>query len=90
MGKKHEHGPFEKARDRLFAEIQRCGVLEAAEEHRQEWLDDTIQFLGEEFPALTKLELHNLELVGKNYVAPIIPHGKETTDLNRDEWEEEQ
>lgn len=89
MGKKHQHGPFEKARDRLYSEIQRCDVLEADDDLAEEWLDDAIEYLGERFPRLSQLEMHQLGQLGRNYVAPAIPHGAETTALNREEWEDE-
>jgi hypothetical protein len=33
---------FDHARDELYSHILRCGVLEATEEHRKEWFDDTL------------------------------------------------
>ncbi len=36
---------FEQARDELFSQILRCGVLEATPEHQKEWFDDTLLYL---------------------------------------------
>ena len=86
MAKEQKRDDFADARDRLFHEIRRCGVLEAASEEARAWLDDTIQYLGEQYPSLTKAELVKLRLVGDNYVAPAIPHGAGKDATNREEW----
>lgn len=89
MGKKHTRRDFDDARDRLFVEIQRCGVLQAAEEDVDAWLDDTVDYLDERFPSLSVAQLRKLKRAGRNYVAPIIPHGKGKDARNRDEWVDE-
>ena len=43
----------EQARDELFSHILRCGVLEAADEQRKEWFDDTMEYLAERYEDLT-------------------------------------
>lgn len=88
MGRKRVD--IDDAKDRLFTEICRCHVLEATEEDAQEWLDDTVQYLAQEYPALTREELARLRQAGDNYVAPPIPHGKGKNATNREEWEEEE
>ena len=65
----------DRARDELFSHIRRCGVLDVEEEQRSEWLDDTIQYLGERYPELTPSELSSLRTIGERYCAPAIPHG---------------
>ena len=65
----------DRARDELFSHIRRCGVLEAAEDQRQEWFDDTIEYLGERYPELTPTDLSTLREIGERYCAPAIPHG---------------
>lgn len=90
MGKKKERDDFEDARDRLFHEIRRCGVLEAADDEAQAWLDDTIEYLGEQYPSLTKSQLAELRGVGGNYVAPAVPHGSGKDVTNREEWSEQE
>jgi len=66
---------IDRARDELFSHIRRCGVLEAEDEQRAEWFDDTIEFLGERYPELTADELVQLRTIGERYCAPAIPHG---------------
>jgi len=66
---------IDRARDELFSHIRRCGVLEAEDEQRAEWFDDTIEFLGERYPELTADELGQLRTIGERYCAPAIPHG---------------
>ena len=47
---------LEQARDELFSHILRCGVLEAQEEHRKDWFDDTMDYLAERYESLTDKE----------------------------------
>jgi hypothetical protein len=81
--KKRPH--FEAARDRLFHEIHRCGVLKAADEDVEGWLEDTVEYLAEQYPSLRRPELAELQTIGCNYAAPVIPHGNKDA-TNRDEW----
>ncbi|MCL7960292.1 MAG: hypothetical protein M8866_02680 [marine benthic group bacterium] len=80
---------YDQARDRLFMEICRCNVLEASDADAAAWLDDTVQYLAQEYPALTREELGELRMAGGNYVAPPIPHGKGINATNREEWADE-
>lgn len=66
---------IDRARDELFSHIRRCGVLEAEDDQRSEWFDDTIEYLGERYPELTPDELVALRAIGERYCAPAIPHG---------------
>ena len=75
MGQGYVPNSIDKARDELFSHIRRCGVLEAEDEQRAEWFDDTIEFLGERYPELTPDELGQLRTIGERYCAPAIPHG---------------
>jgi hypothetical protein len=77
---------YDDAQDRLFTEICRCQVLEAAEEDAEEWLDDTVEYLAQEYPALTHEDVHALRQAGENYVAPAIPYGEGRDATNREEW----
>ena len=85
MGQKYG-GDFAKARDRLFSEIHRCGVSGAEEEDIAEWLDDTVQYLSEEYPALSVTDRDSLKQAGRNFLAPPVPHGVGKDATNRDEW----
>lgn len=66
---------IDRARDELFSHIRRCGVLDAEVDQRDEWFDDTIQYLGERYPELSPGELSELRTIGERYCAPAIPHG---------------
>lgn len=76
MGKgKYEPTDLERARDELFSHIRRCGVLQAMEDQQEEWLDDTIDYLSERYPALDRKGLAELRKLGERYCRPPIPHG---------------
>jgi hypothetical protein len=77
----HRKTDLDMARDDLMSHIHRCGVLKAAPEHQEEWLKDTIQYLGECYPALSPAELNELKAIGERFCAPVIPHGKGHTAL---------
>ena len=64
---------FEQARDELFSHILRCGVLEAAEEHRRDWFDDTMDYLAERYEGLTPAEVTDLRTLGERYCRPAVP-----------------
>ena len=75
MGKgKYETTVFDRARDELFSHIQRCGVLEADDEHRTEWLKDTTDYLRERYPELDRAQLDELAAIGDRYCRPAIRH----------------
>jgi len=65
--------PCEQARDELFSHILRCGVLEASDEHKKEWFDDTIDYLAERYDSLTDVELDQLRVLGERYCKPVHP-----------------
>lgn len=85
MGKKHQKTDFDRARDELMSHVVRCEVLDAEMEHRMEWLQDTMDFMAERWPGLTDLQLAQLEMVGKQFIRPAIPHGKGNHAKNRPE-----
>ena len=70
---------FEQARDELFSHILRCGVLEAAEEHRKEWFDDTMDYLAERYENLTGAELTQLRTLGERYCRPVLARPESVT-----------
>ena len=63
------------ARDELFSHIQRCGVLDAEDTERTEWMSDTVEYLRERYPALSDVEVGELEAIGHRYCQPAIPFG---------------
>ena len=44
--------PFEEARDELFQQIMRCGVVGAAPEDQKDWFDNTMEYLTERYHEL--------------------------------------
>lgn len=78
---------MDDATDELFAHMQRCKVPGATEEDVREWMNDTRQFLADRYPQLSEAQLAKLEMIGRRYAQPVIPHGKEATARNREEWE---
>lgn len=77
MGKgKYEPTAFEHARDELFSHIQRCAVIEAAQDQQEEWLDETMEYLADRYPELSNKDLSELHKIGLRYCNPPIPHGK--------------
>ncbi len=63
---------FAKARDELFSHINRCGVLNATDEDKTVWMDETIDYLGERYPELAKPDLTELHSVGIRFCQPAI------------------
>jgi hypothetical protein len=79
MGRKHPEARrpnnptvFEQARDELFSHILRCGVLEAALEHQNEWFDDTILYLRDRYADLDDEQVSELRLLGERYCRPVV------------------
>ena len=66
----------DRARDELFSHINRCGVLQAAEEDQKHWMDETMEYLGERYPDLADADLQELYTVGMRFCRPAIPHGR--------------
>ena len=64
--------PFEQARDELFSNILRCGVLEASAEHQKEWFDDTMLYLADRYDGLDESQLNELRVLGERYCRPVV------------------
>lgn len=88
MGK-HQYTKFDRARDELMSHVVRCDVFDAEMDHRQEWLAETMQYMAERYPMLSDLQLTQLEMVGRQFIKPPIPHGKGHTARTRDDRIEE-
>jgi hypothetical protein len=71
---------LDKARDELFAHINRCGVLKASEEQQVEWMTDTLGYIGECYPDLGDTELKQLKAIGLRFCRPAVPYGQRETD----------
>ena len=85
MGKNHQTTTLDRARDELMSHVVRCNVLDARMDDRNAWLDETMVYMQERFPGLSQLELAQLELLGRQFIKPAIPHGKGNTAQNRPE-----
>ena len=83
--KKHEKSVFDRARDELFSHIHRCEVIGATREQQVEWMDDTLDFMADRYPDLSKGELDELRTLGLRFCQPVIPHGKEDSTDSQEE-----
>jgi hypothetical protein len=72
--------PFEEARDELFQQIMRCGVIGSAPAHQEEWFRDTMSYLGERYHELSPVQLTELRTLGERFVQP--PKAKPVEDEN--------
>lgn len=76
---------FENARDELFRAIRECGVIDAHEEDKGPWMDETVQFMSERYPDLTATELSALRDLGLRFCQPVIPHGTQSAPRSNEE-----
>jgi hypothetical protein len=77
----------DRARDELFSHINRCAVLQAAEEDQKHWMEETMDYLAERYPDLSEGDLQGLFTLGMRFCRPAIPHGRPGGEA--DEAEEE-
>ncbi len=68
-------GEFDRARDELFNHIHRCGVLRATAEQQVEWMDDTVEYMGERYTSLSREQLGELRTMGLRFCRPVIDSG---------------
>jgi hypothetical protein len=61
----------------LFSAIRQCGVIDADQGERDEWMTETLGFMSERYPELTATELEQLRIAGLRFCDPVIPHGKQ-------------
>lgn len=87
MGNNHHKTQFDRARDEFCSHVIRCDVLAAHMEDRLEWLQETMDYMADRYPDLTEIELAQLEVVGRRFVKPAIPHGAHAHAGNREKWE---
>ena len=69
----------DRARDELFSHVNRCGVLHASPEDQKQWMDETIEYIGERYPDLTDTDMRELHGIGMHFCKPAIPPGVENT-----------
>lgn len=75
---------MDRARDELFSHINRCQVLQAAEDDQKHWMDETIEYLGERYPDLADTDLGQLYEIGMRFCKPAISHGRGNTAKMQD------
>ncbi len=62
--------PFEEARDELFQQVMRCGVIGAAPDDQKEWFDNTMDYLADRYHELTPTEMEELRVLGERFAQP--------------------
>lgn len=62
--------PFEEARDELFQQIMRCGVVGAAPEDQKDWFDNTMEYLTERYHELAPGQMDELRVLGERFAQP--------------------
>ncbi len=67
-----------------MSHVIRCDVLEARRADRFERLEDTMDYMADRYPQLNELQLAKLELIGRQFLGPIIPHGRGHNALTRE------
>lgn len=75
----------ERARDELFSHIHRCGVLKALPEHQVEWMDETIEYISERYPELSRDALGELRTMGLRFCSPVIDHSQASEESASDD-----
>lgn len=65
-----EPTPFEQARDELFQQIIRCGVIGADPDHQAEWFEETMRYFAERFPELAARQMQELRTLGERFAQP--------------------
>lgn len=63
---------FDQARDELFQQVMRCGVIGSAPEHQTEWFDETMKYFGERYHELTPKQVADLRVLGQRFAAPSV------------------
>ena len=62
--------PFAEARDELFQQIMRCGVVGSAPEDQKDWFDNTMGYLAERYHELAPTEVGELRVLGERFAQP--------------------
>ncbi len=63
--------PIEEARDELFQQIMRCGVVGSAPEDQRDWFDNTMDYLAERYHELAPSEVDELRVLGERFAQPL-------------------
>jgi len=62
--------PFDEARDELFQQIMRCGVIDSASEDQKDWFDNTMAYLTERYYELAPSQIEQLRVLGERFAQP--------------------
>ena len=62
--------PFEEARDEMFQQIMRCGVIGSDPEDQKTWFDNTMEYLTERYHELSRSEIEQLRVLGEMFAQP--------------------
>ncbi|HEV7388256.1 MAG TPA: hypothetical protein VGN73_06580 [Gemmatimonadaceae bacterium] len=62
--------PFEEARDELFQQVMRCGVIGSEPEHQKDWFDNTMAYLTERYHELAPSQIEQLRVLGERFALP--------------------
>ena len=81
---KHQRTEFDIARDELMSHIHRCGVLKATPEQQDEWLADTMQYMGERYTTLTEEQVSELRVIGRRFCQPVISNSRADEESSAD------
>ena len=76
--------PFEEARDELFQQIMRCGVVGADPEHQGEWFSETLVYMANRYPELGKQQLDELRTLGERFSRPPMRQNSPEIDSDAD------
>ena len=63
--------PIEEARDELFQQIMRCGVVGSAPEDQMDWFNNTMDYLAERYHELAPSEVDELRVLGERFAQPL-------------------
>jgi len=77
---KHDRTNFDIARDELMSHIHRCGVLKAAQDQQDTWLDETMQYMSERYTDLTEDNIGELRQIGRRFCQPVISRVEQLSD----------
>jgi hypothetical protein len=62
--------PLDEARDELFQQIMRCGVIGSAPEDQKDWFDNTMDYLTGRYHELSQSEIEQLRVLGERFAQP--------------------
>jgi hypothetical protein len=62
--------PFEEARDELFQQVMRCGVIGSQPEDQKDWFDNTMAYLTERYHELAPSQIEQLRVLGERFAQP--------------------